>query len=187
MNRSESIGWRHLFSDRRGVAAIEFALTLPAMIALAAGIVEFSSTMQTFKKNKLAAYTVTDLVSRCRTVNASDITDDFVAAALIMSGTKTLPTTISARVGSVKYAPTTGTASIDWSSGIGNAPPSEATILSNAAGKATAGNSLIVTAVDYSYTPIDQVVPTIIIHDIAFASPRLVPNVSLSTACDWSL
>ncbi len=187
MNRSESIGWRYVFSDRRGVAAIEFALTLPAMIALAAGIAEFSSTMQTFKKNKLAAYTVTDLVSRCRTVNANDITDDFVAAALIMSGTKTLPTTISARVGSVKFATTTGTASIDWSKGIGNAPPSEATILSKATGKATAGNSLIVTVIDYSYTPVGQLVPAITMQDIAFASPRLVPNVTLTGACDWSL
>ena len=187
MNRSKAARWRLVFRDRRGVAATEFALTLPVMAVLLAGMVEVATTVQTMMNDKAAAYTVADLVSRCRTVNTADITDDFTAAALIITSTKTLPSTVSAFVASVSFNSTTGSPSIDWSKGVGTSLPTNAAVIGDATGKGTAGNSVIVSVINYSYTPFGQTIPPVIISNVAYASPRLVQKIPNTAACDWSM
>ena len=176
-----------IFSDRRGIAATEFALILPVMVALLTGMVEVATTVQALMKDKQAAHAVADMVSRCRTVSASDISDDFTAAALIITSTKTLPSNVSVFVASVSYDATTGASSLDWSQGAGGAVPSSSTILNSAASMTVKGGSVIVAGIYYSYTPISQTIPPVVISQIAYSSPRVVSKITNNATCDWSL
>ena len=176
-----------LFSDRSGLAATEFALTFPVLLALLTGMVQVATAVQSMMMDKVAAHTIADLVSRCRTVNTSDITDDFTAAALIISQTKTMPSDVAAYVASVSFDAQTGAPSIDWSQGVGTPQPSASTVLINATGKATAGNSVIVGVINYSYIPFGQTIPPVVFSQYAYSSPRLVQKVPNTAACDWSL
>lgn len=187
MNRSDAHGAAPFFHDRRGVAAVEFALTFPIMLTLLVGMVEVATTVQSLMRYNLSVHTVADLVSRCRTVNAADLTDDFMAAALIINSTKTLPPDISLVAASVSFDGTSGTASIDWIRGAGASIPSNATVLASAAGKGTKGSSVIVAGIQYSYNLIGSAAPPLNISHFAYAVPRLVQKVPQTGACDWSL
>ena len=187
MNRSNTHGLGRLFHDRRGVAALEFALTFPIMAALLVGMVEIATTVQSLMKYNLSAHTVTDLVSRCRTVDAADLTDDFMAAALIINSTKTLPPDVSLVVASVSFDASSGAGSLDWVKGTGAAVPSNATILSSATGKGTKGSSVIVAGIQYSYSPLGKATPPLNISHYTYAIPRLVQKIPQTGACDWSL
>lgn len=187
MSRSNLRGFGRMLRDRSGVSALEFALTFPVMVALLTGMVEIASMVQTLSRDKAAAHSVADLVSRCRTVADADITDDFTAAALIIAEAKTLPSDVSILVASVSFAAQGGAATLDWSKSEGASPPTLAAVLSMAAGKAPSGASIIVAAVNYTYSVVGESVPPLIFSQYAFSAPRLVTKVPLSTACDWSL
>jgi len=62
--------------DRRGTATLEFALLLPLMLALLAGMSEFSRAFDNWRKLTLLARTVADLVSQ------GDAQNPFSASAM---------------------------------------------------------------------------------------------------------
>ena len=59
----------------RGSTSIEFALILPILVTLCFGIVEITNLLDQNRKVDLAVETVTDMVSRMKTVCPSDVTD----------------------------------------------------------------------------------------------------------------
>ena len=186
MSRSDP-PWLSALRDRSGVTAIEFAIILPVMITILLGAFQFAGTVQTRLSDETAAWEVADLVSRCRTVATADISDAFTAASLIITATKTRPANLAYYAASVSFDPTTGTPSLDWRSDAGTPVTANGTILAKATGQRSAGESVIIAGVDYTYQPTGPGGPSLVFSDIAMMSPRLVAKVPLGSTCDWSL
>ena len=70
--------------DRRGVAAIEFALIVPILIALYFGAVEFSNAMTVDRRVTSIASSAADLAAQVEEVNANEVLDIFNASRSIM-------------------------------------------------------------------------------------------------------
>lgn len=102
-----------LLADRRGVAAIEFAMLLPFMLVLFFGTVVFSSGVAANRKVSLMAQTLSDLTSRSISVASSDLTNFFAADTAIM--TPYDPTFTSAILSEFYIDPTTLKPTLIWS------------------------------------------------------------------------
>jgi Flp pilus assembly protein TadG len=74
------VAWRGLWRDRRGVAAVEFALVLPVLLLFALGAVEASRFALLGLKLQHAAETIADLASRPPTLSAAEL-DSLLASA----------------------------------------------------------------------------------------------------------
>lgn len=71
--------------DKRGLAAVEFALIAPVMIFLFFGLVELCNALNAHQKMTSVASTAADLVGQAKDVDASDIADVFAASTAIMT------------------------------------------------------------------------------------------------------
>lgn len=64
-----------LMRDRRGVAAVEFALVLPFMLVLFLGVTELNSALTLDRKVSQAASSVADLVAQADRLKSSEVND----------------------------------------------------------------------------------------------------------------
>src|ERR1700710_113035 len=87
--RSSALG---LIGDRRGIAAIEFAMIVPIMLVMFFGVVEFSSGVAVDRKVTLMARTLSDLTSQSTKVTDTDLTNFFAASKGIMTPYSSTPT-----------------------------------------------------------------------------------------------
>ncbi len=70
--------------DRRGVSALEFAVTLPLMLALYLGTAEVTQGISIKRKVTLTARALADLSSQYTAIDGSDMTNIFNAGAAII-------------------------------------------------------------------------------------------------------
>jgi Flp pilus assembly protein TadG len=75
---------RHFFKDERAVSAVEFALLLPVMILIYAGVADVSRGVDANRKINRVASVVGDLVSRQISVFPAQLDDIFMIGASIM-------------------------------------------------------------------------------------------------------
>jgi Flp pilus assembly protein TadG len=76
-----------LIHDRRGTAAVEFAMILPVLLMILAGMLELSRATDTWRKITLLARTVADLTSQGDTqtlITAGLMSDIFAIAPQVM-------------------------------------------------------------------------------------------------------
>lgn len=73
-----------MFRDERGIAATEFALLLPALLALVLGVYEISRYILLHQKLERVAYTVADVTGQQTAVTAAGLNDIMAAAIKIM-------------------------------------------------------------------------------------------------------
>lgn len=78
---------QQLVSDNRGVAALEFALATPFLIALFVASTDLMRLMLVHQKTERIAYSVADLVAQTETLTPADIQQIFLAPAEIMEPT----------------------------------------------------------------------------------------------------
>lgn len=71
---------RRLQRDRRGVAAIEFAIIVPVMLVMFLATVEVTSGIAVDRKVTLVARTLSDLVSQATSVTDNDLKNVFAAS-----------------------------------------------------------------------------------------------------------
>jgi Flp pilus assembly protein TadG len=76
--------WRLFLACKQGLAAVEFALLLPVMIALFFGIVEISDALSARADVVNVASTAADLVAQETTATAADMTNVFDAVGSII-------------------------------------------------------------------------------------------------------
>jgi Flp pilus assembly protein TadG len=79
------IAGKCLNSARRGVAAVEFALSLPVWITLLLGVGDGTYFLLINEKADRIAYTVTDIVTQNTSISIANLNDIFNAASLLMS------------------------------------------------------------------------------------------------------
>ena len=146
---------RRFRKDKKGMAAVEFALIAPAMILLYFGVVELCQAIIADRKTNHVASAVGDLVSQAETVSTSDLADIFSIGNTIMSPFPTQ--TLQMRVTSVT-ANASGTPLVDWSRGYGGF-----TALAKGASVTlpmtlSAGESMVMSETSYQYTSVVQYV-----------------------------
>jgi hypothetical protein len=143
-----------LIRDRRGNAAVEFALVVPLMLALFFGTVEFSSAISAQRKSVLAARTMSDLVSQSSAVDDNDLLNFYKAAQAIMYPFPTSPS-FKVRITSLYVDPTTKIGkprwSMAWGSGLTKLTSSDNVTLPTAL---QIGDTYLVYAeIKYKYVP----------------------------------
>jgi Flp pilus assembly protein TadG len=174
-----------LAHDRRGVAAIEFAMIVPIMLVLFFGTVVFSSGVAIDRKVTLMARTFSDLVSQNTTVTTAQLTSFFNADSSIMTPYNPAPT--KAVISELYVDPSTLRARVQWSNAYGGATARSvsSTVTTVPSSLLVGGSYLIFSEITYLYSPSVGYWAAVNLNDVAFTRPRQQACVYLSpaTAC----
>ena len=150
MNRMLAVV-RRFSSDRRGLAALEFALIAPLMVLVLFGSVELTELLATNRRAENAAASVADVISRDTDVTTPEINDLWAAATTLMYPNSATP--LQMRVSSVQINTSTD-ARVLWSDGYnGYSPRGSGSVVALPSGMMIAGTSVILTETNYHYIP----------------------------------
>ncbi len=169
-------------SNEKGIAAVEFALTLPILLFLFVGVTQVGQAVSISRRVTITARTVTDLVTRETTstglVPASTIQADLAASTQVMAPypSNTLNVTVSEITTDAN-----GNATVTWS----QSWPHNANALT--AGTSftlpgpLAGNSITIIygQVSYGYTPLlgYKIIQPMSLSDSIYLYPRTGTNI----------
>ncbi len=170
--------------DRRGVAAVEFALIVPIMLVLLIGSVEFNRIFTLDRKVGQAAASVADLVAQVSSISSSDLNDVLKISGAILdpypeSGIKLVVSSLRVKgSGKTEVMWSRGLNTAKWSTGA--APP-----VSVPSGLTEEKDTyLIVAHTTYTYQPLFATLfkdvinsDTIELEEIYYARPRLSASV----------
>ena len=148
--------------DRRGIAAVEFALLLPLMLLMYVGATDVTRGVMASRDVDILSRTVSDLVaqSQTNTITASQISTAFSAASGIMRpfSTTNLTMTVSAvTIGIMSGTTTCCQAAVSWSYTQGGT-------LRTCAAKTTSTSANILTQVADGTRPSPTTIPASIIN-----------------------
>ena len=162
---------RRFGKDRKGVAAVEFALIAPAMILLYCGLVELCQAIIADRKTNHVASAVGDLVSQAETVSSSDLSDIFTIANTIMSPFPT--SSLQIRVTSLT-ANASGTPVVDWSKGYGGFSALTVGQTKTLPMTLASGDSMVMSESKYTYTSVlHYVLPSALSYsEVYYLRPR---------------
>jgi Flp pilus assembly protein TadG len=169
-----------LYRDRRGVAAIEFAIIAPVMLVMFFGTVEFSSGIAIDRKVTLMARTLSDLTSQNISVTDTQLTNLFAAATSIMTPYSSTPT--KSTVSELYVDPRTLAARVQWSKG--SVPRAAGSTVAIPTALQIGGTYLIYSEISYLYVPSVGYVmgkAGINMSDFTFTRPRQSLCVMYST------
>ena len=168
--------------DKRGIAAVEFAMLLPLMLALWLGAVELSQAIAADRKVTLSARTISDLVSQVTSTSTSDISNSLNASSAVMapySSSKLKVTVSSVTIDANSKA------TVAWSCTLNGTARSKGSSVTLPAALLVPSTSLIWSEVQYSYTPtVGYIVTgTLTLKDQIYMRPRLSDSVAGPTSC----
>lgn len=168
--------------DRRGIAAVEFALVLPLMLALYLGCVEFSQAYTLGRQVTLIASTAANLTGRATTLATSDMTNILNASSAIISpySASGLAVTVSClSIGS------TGAATVSWSATLNGTARTVGSTVTISSALAVPSSKLIFSEASYPYTPNLGyiIIGTLNLADHMYQSPRISAPAYNGKAC----
>jgi len=136
--------------DRDGMSAVEFAMLLPLMMTLYLGTVEISQGISINRKVTLTTRTLADLTSQSTTIGDTDMTNILNATAAVVSpyATANLKATVS-----LLSIDSTGKATVSWSNTLNGTARAKGQVVTLAAALAVPSTSLVLSEVQYNYTP----------------------------------
>ena len=161
-----------LLKNTSGLAAVEFAMTLPIMLVLFFGTVEMSNGVAVYRKVTLMAHTLSDLTSQSVEVQSTtDLPNFFAASTGVMAPYSAAP--ISQTITEIWVNPS-GQARVQWS--YGSSPLTPGTPFPNLPSNLAVANSYVIfSQVGYLYKPaVGYVMPTagVSLSDFAYTRPR---------------
>jgi Flp pilus assembly protein TadG len=162
--------------DRSGIAATEFAVTVPLMLVLFFGVVEFSTGVAVDRKVTLVARTLSDLTSQNTAVDDTKLNGFFTAGTQVMSQYAQSPysaSTLHSTISELYVDPNTHTAKVQWSKGY--AVRATGSVVTIPTALAVDGTYLIFSEVSYLYTPtVGYVMATsgVNLSDVSYTRPR---------------
>jgi Flp pilus assembly protein TadG len=147
-------GWRKwacLWKDRRGIAAVEFALTLPFLLLIYFGGVELTQGVTLNRQVALTTTTIATIVSQYTTISAStQLADILTASTQIMtpygSGTPKV-------VVSLITIDNNANATVTWSQTLNGTAHTVGAPITVPANLDIANTTLILSETNYSYAP----------------------------------
>jgi Flp pilus assembly protein TadG len=172
--------------DRRGLAAVEFAMVVPIMLVMFFGVVEFSSGVAVDRKVTLVARTLSDLTSQSSSVTATDLAGFVITGKAILTPYSTTP--LISTVSELYIDPRTLAARVQWSNG--SAPRAIGSTVSIPSALQIAGTYLIFSEVSYTYVPTIGYVMAkagVTLTDFAYTRPRQSTCVLYNTAACTTL
>lgn len=136
--------------DNRGIAAIEMAFIMPALLFLYFGLVDLTGLISLNRKVSYSSSVVADLVSQNKTtVTSANITDYFNAAELVMSPTPFA----NMRVDVYDYYDNGGAITQRWTKSSTGGASCGAPSTAGMASLMTNGNDVVVVRTCAIYTP----------------------------------
>lgn len=178
--------------DRRGLAAVEFALIVPLMLTILFGTIEVTNGVSVNRKVDLVSRTISDLTSRAPSVQSTDIANLFTIGAAIMQTYPKDP--LKATVTQVLIDPATGAGRVQWSQATPGATAKKTNdpvivptglIAKDPSGNVLANQYLILSEVSYLYTPaVGYFLKTgVTLSASNFTRPRRSSCVQFPTSC----
>ncbi|WP_167858460.1 TadE/TadG family type IV pilus assembly protein [Methylobacterium nonmethylotrophicum] len=154
-----------------GIAAIEFALVLPALLLLALGISQIGAAVVIQTKMRATSSTIGQIVSQYQTITDSDMSMILGAANAIISPYATAPASI---VVSLLAADSTGSGTVVWSSALQGQSRTIGSRLTLPAGMAMDNVFYILGESSYSFTPMvgSAFFKNLQLGDRIYVSPR---------------
>lgn len=159
--------------DRKGVAAVEFALILPFMLLLYLGTAELTYGLMANRKMTLVSRTLADLAAQTTATSGitdAEMTSIFTAAAAIMSPYDTTPLRMS--FSSIRFVPNTATPPVYTARTVWTAVY---TVSGSLKGTARPCGATAITKVSNSTSPSSTTMPeglygagTIIVADVSY-------------------
>jgi Flp pilus assembly protein TadG len=170
---------KKLKRDDKGVAAVEFAMLVPAMLALYFGGVELSQVIAADRKTTLIARTLSDLVSQGTVISDQEMTN--IMNATIAVATPYPVSNLRVIVSSINVD-NNRRATVAWSESCRTSRRPNGQVVTLPNGLDTPNQSLILAEVQYQYTPTVGYVVTgpITVSDRIYMRPRLVQAVTRS-------
>ena len=135
--------------DRRGVAAVEFAMILPVMVALYLGLVDVTQILSASRKASGVASAVGDLVAQSIQIDDAGMDNIFVAAASMLSPFD--PAALTVVITSID-ADGDGNTTVGWSDALNAAPRGVGSTVVLPEGLIEPNTSLIMSEVTYAYS-----------------------------------
>jgi len=173
--------WRRFGRDRKGAAAVEFAILAPVMITIYFGLVETCEAVLASRKADHVASAIGDLVAQSSgTVSTSDLGDIFNIGNTIMSPYTT--STLQMRITSL--APnSSGTPTVGWSYGSGMSALASGTTKTLPI-TVSSGDSVIMAEVTYTYnSPLKYVLKNALtFNSVYYMRPRQTNQITC-TGC----
>lgn len=142
---------RRLRADRRGAAAVEFAIILPVMLVLFFGTVELSNGVAVDRQVTLTARTLSDLISQAATISDTDVSNAFAASSAIMAPYSATP--LKAIISEIKID-SSGNATIAWSKASNATAYTAGASVTLPSALAVPSTYLIWGQATYTYTPV---------------------------------
>jgi Flp pilus assembly protein TadG len=187
-------GARGLVDDRRGTAAIEFALIFPVMLALFFGSFEITNLLMLNLKLTAATEDASDLLAQTRSsqnnVAPSDLNNYWTAATMELSPYASAPYTtagLQLAFASITFNAGTGAAQIIWHNEQNGATPISTAALPQSVlqplnnGSGTDSVIMVQSQITYS-SPLSWVLgKTYTLADIAYNRPRYVLQITCTT------
>ncbi len=167
---------RRWIKDTHGLAAVEFALIAPVMVAALLGMIEVNNIITSYSKSVSAAQSVSDLVSQSNSLVTSQVDSIVVAAQRILDPLISDATTLSVDVSSIALdANDKPYQAWTYHWGKSSTPPSPTL----ATGLGAANESVIVAALSYTCTPlIHEILPQATFNEIAITRPRTTRKIA---------
>lgn len=164
--------------NRKGVAAVEFAVILPVMLAMYLGMVEVTIGVTINRKVTLLARTLADLTAQSSKISNNERNNIFAAASYVMQPTSS--TGVRMRIVSL-YIDNDKAVKVCWGEEMGGMPiPTNVTIDE---GLKIPNTSLIMADVEMPYNPVAKLInASYTLAETSFMRPRLVPQVPRETS-----
>jgi len=175
--------------DKRGNAAIEFAVIVPVMLTMFFGVVEFSSAVAVKRKISMAAEELADLAARYKEVPDTEFDNFFTIARAVITPYST--TVLKATITEIYIDPATGLGRAQWSKGdVVRLPGSTVPVPANLIARDATNNILpsqylIFAETSYVYVPAVGYVMAkagVPLNDVSYMRPRLSTCVFYPTA-----
>lgn len=164
--------------NRKGVAAVEFAVILPVMLAMYLGMVEVTIGVTINRKVTLLARTLADLAAQSSKISNNERNNIFAAASYIMQPTSSAG--VRMRIVSL-YIDKDKVVKVCWGEEMGGMSiPASVTIDE---GLKIPNTSLIMADVEMPYNPVAKLInASYTLSETSFMRPRLVPQVPRETS-----
>ena len=169
-----------LISDRRGVAAVEFALLLPFMLMLYLGGFELFQGIAVDRMNTLAASTVTNLVAQYTTISATTQMPDILnASSQVLTPYPAVNAHVVVTCITIDGA---GNATVAWSKALNGNAKAVGQAIAIPAALAIPNTEVILGESTYDYTPtIDFIhIGTLNLHSYSYMLPRASTTIALT-------
>jgi len=142
---------RRFIEDRRAIAAVEFAVIAPIMLAILAGEYALCDAITVKRRLSNTAHTLGDLIARRSALTSAELSTLMNASAQISAPCVFAKLTV---VVAQLTTDASGKTTVAWSRALHGVAPTPGAVVTPPSGMAVANGSLIYTSVTYAHTPV---------------------------------